>query len=163
MHSFVAYTFLIIISIYKRKNSWKSSNLVWLANSSLSQPACNIRAIFAECSGRVTVFGTSREHLGNILRKNFLLKVLDGEVVFMLKVYDLIITNVDLLANFSNHELMFPEYLRNIPRMYVSGILYSYVENIFRSQKVQQIVLSVILWKFQYWQSPLFETVFHLE
>ena len=69
------------------------------------------------------MFGTSREHLGNILRKNFLLKVLDGEVVFMLKVYDLIITNVDLLANFSNHELMFPEYLRNIPRMYVSGIL----------------------------------------
>ena len=69
------------------------------------------------------MFETSREHLGNILKKNFFLKVLDGEVVFMLKVYDLIITNVDLLANFSNHELMFPEYLRNIPRVYVSGIL----------------------------------------
>ena len=38
----------------------------------------------------------------------------------MLKVYDLIITNVDLLANSSNHLVMFPEYSRNIPRLSVS-------------------------------------------
>ena len=34
---------------------------------------------------------------------------------FVLKVYDLIITNVDPWANSSNHEVMFPECSRNIP------------------------------------------------
>ena len=34
----------------------------------------------------------------------------------MLKAYDLIITNVDFLSNSSNHEVMFPEYSRNIPQ-----------------------------------------------
>ena len=36
----------------------------------------------------------------------------------MLKVYDLTITNIDLLENSSNHKEMFPEYLKNIPRKY---------------------------------------------
>ena len=47
------------------------------------------------------MFGTSREHLGNILKEKIFLKVLDEKVVFVLKVYDLIITNVDLLADFT--------------------------------------------------------------
>ena len=68
--------------------------------------------------------------------------------------YDLIISNVDLLANSSNHEVMFPEYSRNIPRMSVSKIFQGYSRNnIFRGQKIQKIVLSVILWKLWYWQS----------
>ena len=60
------------------------------------------------------MFGTSREQLGNILKEKIFFKVLDGKVVFVLKVYDLIIANVDLLANSSNHEVMFPEYSRDI-------------------------------------------------
>ena len=78
------------------------------------------------------MFGTSKEHLGNILKKNIFLKVLDGKVVFVLKVYDLIIINVDLLANSSNHEVMFPEYSRNIPQMSVSKIFQGYPWNIVK-------------------------------
>ena len=66
------------------------------------------------------MFGTSREHFGNILKEKVFEKVLDGKVAFVLKVYDLIITNVDLSANSSNHLVMFPEYSRNIPRLPVS-------------------------------------------
>ena len=78
------------------------------------------------------MFGTSRENLGNILNEIFFFKALDGKVVFVLKVYDLIITNVDLLANSSNHEVMFPEYSRNIPRMSVSKIFQGYPQNIVK-------------------------------
>ena len=49
-------------------------------------------------------------------------KFLDGKVAFVLKVCDLILTNVDLYANSSNQEVIFPKYLRNIPRMSVSRI-----------------------------------------
>ena len=87
------------------------------------------------CSLSVTMFGTSKEHLGNILKKNIFLKVLDGKVVFVLKVYDLIIINVDLLANSSNHEVMFPEYSRNIPQMSVSKIFQGYPRNIVKLLK----------------------------
>ena len=37
----------------------------------------------------------------------------------MLKVYDLTVTNVDLLANFSNHKAMLSDYSKNIPRISV--------------------------------------------
>ena len=113
-----------------------------------SQPTRNIRGIFAVCSLSVATFGTSREHLGNILEEKIFLKVLDGKVVFVLKahdLYDLIITNVDLLANSSNHKVMFPEYSRNIPRMSISKVFQGYPGNIvklwkyFRSQKVQKL------------------------
>ena len=57
------------------------------------------------------MFGTSREHLVTILNEKIFLKVLDGKVAFVLKVYDLIITNVDLLANSSNYEVMFENIL----------------------------------------------------
>ena len=55
--------------------------------------------------------GTFREH---VKVKYIFLKILDGNVVFVLKVYDLTITNVDLLANSSNRKAMIPEYSRNI-------------------------------------------------
>ena len=65
----------------------------------------------------VAMFGTSREHWRNILKERNFLKVLYGKKKFVLKVYDLIITNVDLLGNSSNQKIMFPEYSRNIPQM----------------------------------------------
>ena len=48
------------------------------------------------------MFEISREHIGNILKGKIFFKVFDGKLVFVLKVYDLIITNVDLLANSGN-------------------------------------------------------------
>ena len=76
------------------------------------------------------MFETSREHLGNILKEKIVLKVLDKKVVFVLKVYDLIITNVDLLENSSNHEVFFPKYLRNISQIPHSKIFQEYPWNI---------------------------------
>ena len=87
-----------------------------------AQPARNIPRIFAVCSLSIAIFGTSREHLLNILKEKIFLKRLDRKIVFVLKVYDLIIKNVHLLANSSNHEVMFPEFSRNIPRMSVLKI-----------------------------------------
>ena len=84
------------------------------------------------CSLSAAMFGISREHLGNSLKEKIFLKVLDGKVVFVLKVYDLIITDVDLLANSSNQEVMFPEYLKNIPRISVSKIFHEYPRNIVK-------------------------------
>ena len=78
---------------------------------------------------------TSREHLGNILRENIFQKVLDGKVIFALKVYDFIITNVDLLANSSNHEEMFSEYSGSIPRISASKIFQEYPRNIVKLLK----------------------------
>ena len=51
---------------------------------------------------------------------------------FCVKVYDLMITNVDLAANPSNHEVMFPKYSRIIPRMSVSKIFQGYSRNIVK-------------------------------
>ena len=83
-------------------------------------------AIFGECSLSVAIFGTSREHLGNTLKEKLSSKVLDGKVAFLLKVYDLIITNINLLGNSSNHKVIFPEYSRGIPPMPVSKIFQGY-------------------------------------
>ena len=80
----------------------------------------------------VAMFGTSREHLGNILKEKIFLNVFNEKIFIVLKVYDLIITNVDLLANSSNHEVMFPEYSRNIPRMPISKIFQGYLQNIVK-------------------------------
>ena len=94
------------------------------------------------------MFETSSEHLGNILKEKVFQKVLDGKVVFVLKVYGLVITNVGFLANFNNQEAMFPEYSRNMWQMFVSKMFPRHLRNIVKlwSQKVQKIVLSVILW-----------------
>ena len=64
----------------------------------------------------VAMFETSREHLGNILKEIIFLKVLNGKVVFVSKVYDLIITNVDLLTNSSrsNVSRIFEEHSTNV-------------------------------------------------
>ena len=100
--------------------------------SVFTQRASNIPAIFAECSHSISIFWTSREHLGNVLKEKIFSKVLDGKVVFVLKVYDLIITNIYLLANSSNHEVMFPEYSRNIPQISVSKIFQGYPQTIVK-------------------------------
>ena len=93
-----------------------------------TQSARNIPGIFAECSLSVAIFGTSRKHL----KEKIFEKLLDGKFLFKLNVYDLIITYVDLLANSSNHEVIFPEYLRNIPQMAVSKIFQGYPRNIVK-------------------------------
>ena len=68
------------------------------------------------------MFRASREHLGNMLKEKFFQKIIDEKVAFMIKVYDLTITNVDLFANSSSHKAMFPEYLKTIPQISVSKI-----------------------------------------
>ena len=60
------------------------------------QPARNIPGIFTECSLHVAMFWTSRENLDNILKENIFKKILVKKVAFVLKVYDLTITNVNL-------------------------------------------------------------------
>ena len=102
-----------------------------------TQPARNSPGIFIECSLNIAMFGvamfvTSREHLGIISKGNIFEKVFDGKVVFALKVYDLIITNVDLSVNSNNHEIIFPKYLANIPQMSVSRIFQGYPQNIVK-------------------------------
>ena len=100
-----------------------------------TQPARSVPEIFGECSLSVAIFRTSREHLGNTLKEKLSSKVLDGKVAFALKVYDLIITNVDLLGNSSNHKVMFPEYSRDIPQMPVSKIFQGYPRSIVKLWK----------------------------
>ena len=65
-----------------------------------------------------------------MLKKNIFKKIIDEKVVFVLKVYDLAITNVDLLANSSNHKEMFPEYSENLPQISVLKISPEYPWNI---------------------------------
>ena len=77
----------------------------------------------------------SRGHLGNILKENIFKKILNGKVVFVLKVYNLMITDVDLLANSSNHKAMFPEYWKNILRISISEIFQEYPQTIARLWK----------------------------
>ena len=60
-----------------------------------SQPAPNIPGVFPQCCNGQNIQGTFRKNL-------------NGKVVVVLKVFDLIITNGDLLANFSNYEVIFP-------------------------------------------------------
>ena len=97
-----------------------------------TQPARNSPGIFVECSLSIAMFLTSREHLGIILKGNIFKKVFDEKVVFALKMYDLIITNVDLSVNSNNHEVIFPKYLANIPQMSISKIFQGYPQNIVK-------------------------------
>ena len=90
---------------------------------------------------------TFREHV----KGNFFQKILDEKVVFALKVHDMTITNVDLLANSSNHKAIFPEYSKNIPHVCFKNIprisleYCNAMKMILWNQKVQKIVLWVIL------------------
>ena len=61
----------------------------------------------------------------------------------MLKVYDLIIGNIDLLAKTSNYEVMFPDYSRNILRMSVLKIFQGYLRNERDGFNVMNIFLEV--------------------
>ena len=78
------------------------------------------------------MFRTAKEHLGNILKENIFKKIYNGKVVFVLKMYDLTITNVDLLVNSSNHRAIFPEYAKNIPPISVSKVFLGYPQNTVR-------------------------------
>ena len=91
---------LIFLSIYTEHNM-------------LSQPTQNIPRIFTECSLNVVMFWTYREHLENILKGNIFNKNFNGKVAFVLKMYDLMITNADLLANSSNVFRIFKEHFMN--------------------------------------------------
>ena len=101
----------------------------------MSQLACNIPEVFAERFLSVAMFRASREHLGSMLKEIFFKKILDEKVVFMLKVYDLTITNVDLLGSSGNQKTIFPEYSKNIPQIFVSKIFQGYHWNIARLWK----------------------------
>ena len=68
-----------------------------------------------QCPLSVAMFGASREHFGNILKEKIFWKVLDEKVAFVLKVYNLIITNADFMANSSDDEVMFQKYSKDIP------------------------------------------------
>ena len=120
-----------LISIWSYFNYYVKN----LKNSSTTQPAHNIPGIFAQCPLSVEMFGTYREQLGNILKEKIFWKILDGKAVFVLQVYDLIIANVNLLANSSNHEAMFPEYSRKVLRMSFSKIFQGYPRNIVKLWK----------------------------
>ena len=103
------------------KNYW---NICTIAHITLNLDGTQYSGNIPECSFSVALFGTSREHLGNILKEKIFKKIHDEKVVFVLKVYHLIITNVDLLVNSSN------QYSRNIPRIFVSKIFQEYPQNI---------------------------------
>ena len=100
-------------------------------NSAGVQFSGNIRWVLSQCCNVWDIQGKFREHF----KENFFWKVLNGKVVFVLKVYDLIITNVYLLANSSNRKVMFPEYSWNTPRMSVSKIFQRYPQNIVKLWK----------------------------
>ena len=93
-----------------------------------TQNSGNIRWVFSQRCNVRDIQGKIREHFkGKYFSKNYRWKV-----AFMLKMYDLTIANVDFLANSSNHKAMFPEYLKNIPRISVSKIFQGYPGNIAR-------------------------------
>ena len=57
---------------------------------------------------------------------------MNGKAIFVLKVYDLIMANIDFWTNSSNHEIMFSEYSTDIQRMSVSKIFQGYPRNIIK-------------------------------
>ena len=76
-----------------------------------------------------------QETFREMLKENVLKRILYEKVVFVLKAYDLTITNVDPLGNYSNHKAMFPEYSKNIPRTSVSKIFQGYPQKIVKLRK----------------------------
>ena len=58
------------------------------------------------------------------------LKIFNEKIAFVLQVYDLAMTNIDLLINSSNHKAMFPKYSKNIPQISVSKTFQGYFPNI---------------------------------
>ena len=91
----------------------------------------NTRWVFPQYCNIPGIQVTFREHF----KGKYFKKTLNGKVVFVLKVPDLTITNVDLLENSSNHKAMFPEYSKNIPGIYVSNIFQGCSRNIVRLWK----------------------------
>ena len=138
----------LLISYTRKMNIWRKITCFFVIITITSQLAHNIPGIFVEYSFSVAKFQISREHLKNILKENTFKKINDEKVVFVLKVYDLTITNDDLLVNSSNHKAMFPEYSKNIPRISVSKIFQGYPWNIVRLWKCFYEVLSIVFLMF---------------
>ena len=137
----------------------------------ITQPARNIPGTFAEFSLSVAKFRAFSEHLGIILEENIFKNIFDG------KVYDLTITNVDVLANSSNHKSVFPELSKNIPQIFVSKIFHGCPWNIvklwkyfYEVKKFKKLfcglssgifnIGSLLFWNIFL---KIIETVFHLE
>ena len=99
-----------------------------------AQYSRNIRWVLPQCCNVPGIEGTFSEHF----KGKYFLKNSRSKSCFCVK-SDLTITNVDLLANSSNHKAMFPEYSKNIPRIFVSKILQGYPRNII-----------AVLWKYFY-------------
>ena len=163
--------FFYISSNTIRSKSWinliKTSKFFIFLSPRYTQPTRNVPRIFTEYSQSVAVFWASRKHLGNILKENIFKKILDRKFAFVLKVYDLAITNVDLLANsskshsstsriFEQHSTFLFQNIPRISRNIVGLQMFSW------SEKVLKNILWVILWNCQYWHSPLFKYVSEL-
>ena len=88
--------------------------------------------MFPQCCNVRVIQRTLKKHFKG---KDFL-KSSCWKSCFCVKLYDLIITNVYFLANPSNHELMFPEYSRNIPQMPIISPEYCKVMKIFLEAKM---------------------------
>ena len=115
------------------------------------------------------MLGTSRKNLGYILKEKSFWKFVNEKDFFVLKMYDLIITNVDLLANSSKHEVIFPEYSRNMPRMSVLKIFQGYPQNIVKlwkyfykskSSKNAFVDYLVKIWNWQSFLSQCFSELY---
>ena len=96
-----------------------------------TQYSGNICWVFPQRCNVPGIQGTFREHV----KENFFSKDSRWKSCFVLKVYDLRITNVDLLANSGNHKAMLPVYLKTILQIYVSKIFQRYPRNIVRLWK----------------------------
>ena len=86
-----------------------------------SQPACNIPGILAECSPSVAMFGTFRQGtFREHFEEKYFLKSSRWKCCVCVKSVWFDNNKCWSLANFSNPEVMFPEYSRNISQMSLS-------------------------------------------
>ena len=124
------------------------SVLTLLANLAGTQYSGNIRWVFHQRCNVSDIQRTFREHFqGKYFLTNFRWTSCVKNVWFEE-------SKCWSLANSSNHKAMFPEYTKSIPRDFVlkyskdiPRILSGY-KNVFISQKVEKVVLRVILWHF---------------
>ena len=131
-----------------------------------TQYSGNICWVFPQRCNVPNIQRTFREHF-----KRYIL------VIFVLKMYDLTIINVDLLAISSNHKLIFPECSKNILRISVSKIfqecpwiivrLWKYVHE---AKKLKKMFCALSCGIFNIGSLPfwnvflkIIETVFHLQ
>ena len=86
----------------------------------------NIPGILSECSLSVEIFRVSREHLRNMLKENILKQILDGIVVFVLKVSHVIVKwQISKITKqcFQNIRKIFQEFMFQKYSKDITGIL----------------------------------------